>query len=306
MGLLNYFMMGNIAGGQTIVIDVNGNVRILLEGEQPLPGEVVINADGTQSTAPTSVQVRLVDALGVPQDITAEVEDIFAALEGGVDPTQLGEDFATAAGGQGGSSPTGTGTIERDGSATLASTNFETDGFTSIGLSETQSLTLSDLEAQFPPFFTESINGAPLGDNLNVETDEDIPISGQLTASDPNDDPLTFELVSGVSNGELVLNSDGSWTYTPGDDFNGQDQFTAIVDDGNGGQDTLVVNIDVLPVDDPSDIYLGEGDDDSGSVTEDVDTNLDVEGVQLEVTGTLSVQDVDGDGAFNTTPTFLS
>ncbi|WP_204244016.1 hypothetical protein, partial [Vibrio galatheae] len=64
--------------------------------------------------------------------------------------------------------------------------------------------------------------------------------------------------------------------------------------------------ITINGAEDPSDIYLGEGDDDSGSVTEDVDTNLDVEGVQLEVTGTLSVQDADGDGAFNATPTFLS
>nr|WP_238787791.1 VCBS domain-containing protein [Vibrio furnissii] len=41
-------------------------------------------------------------------------------------------------------------------------------------------------------------------------------------------------------------------------------------------------------------------------MTEDVDTDAETEGVQLEVTGRLSVTDADGDGAFNTTPTFTS
>ncbi|KJY81579.1 hypothetical protein TW81_17885, partial [Vibrio galatheae] len=71
------------------------------------------------------------------------------------------------------------------------------------------------------------------------------------------------------------------------------------------GADTQTITITINGAEDPSDICLGEGDDDSGSVTEDVDTNLDVEGVQLEVTGTLSVQDADGDGEFNTTPSFV-
>ncbi|WP_172562385.1 hypothetical protein [Vibrio furnissii] len=57
---------------------------------------------------------------------------------------------------------------------------------------------------------------------------------------------------------------------------------------------------------DDSSITLDTGDSATGSVTEDVDTDAETEGVQLEVTGRLSVTDADGDGAFNTTPTFTS
>ncbi|TFH89931.1 Ig-like domain-containing protein, partial [Vibrio ouci] len=249
MGLLKYLAIGNVAGGQTLVIDVNGDVRILLDGEQPSPGEVVLNSDGTSGAGSSDVQVGLVDLSGAAQDITLEVEDIFAALEGGQDPTQLGDDFATAAGGEGGSSLTGTGTIERDGSETLAETNFDTDGFESLGLSETQSITLIELEQQSAPFFSDD-NGAPLGESVTVSTDEDTDVAGLLAAIDPDGDTLTFALTpdGAPANGTVTLNPDGSWNYTPNTNFDGTDSFTATVSDGLGGVDTLVVNIIVNPI----------------------------------------------------------
>ncbi|MDO6532986.1 VCBS domain-containing protein, partial [Vibrio splendidus] len=57
---------------------------------------------------------------------------------------------------------------------------------------------------------------------------------------------------------------------------------------------------------DDSEITIEAGDSATGEVTEDVDTDADTAGVQLEVTGSLTVTDADGDGAFNTTPTFTS
>ncbi|HYG56604.1 MAG TPA: cadherin-like domain-containing protein, partial [Symbiobacteriaceae bacterium] len=44
--------------------------------------------------------------------------------------------------------------------------------------------------------------------------------------TDPDGDPLTATLVTGPANGTLTLNPDGSFTYTPGPNANGEDSFT--------------------------------------------------------------------------------
>ncbi|WCP68436.1 VCBS domain-containing protein [Vibrio tubiashii] len=286
MGFGTYVAMGNLAANQVIVIDVNGNVRVLVEGELPRPGEVIVQSNSDVVDNNQQLQVELVDDGGEPQDITAEIEDIFAALEEGQDPTQLGEDFATAAGGQSGSSLTASGSVTRDGTETIASTEFTTQGFQSLGLSQTQSLTLLDQFQLFEPIFVD-LNNDPLGESLAVTTDEDTAISGTLTATDQNPtDTLTFSQTSTPTNGTAVVNPDGTWTYTPNENYNGPDSFTVIVDDGNGGTDTLVVNVTVTPVNDPATVS-----DDNGTVVED-DEN------QTVASGTLEVADVDAGEAF--------
>ena len=264
MGFGTYVAMGNLAANQIIVIDVNGNVRVLIEGELPRPGEVIVQSNSDASIDDSQqLQVEFVDQNGAPQDISAEIEDIFAALEEGQDPTQLGEDFATAAGGQTGSSLTSSTTVTRDGTETIATTSFETEGFQSLGLSQTQSLSLLEQFRLFEPVFVD-INNDPLGESIAVTTDEDTAISGTLTATDQNPtDTLTFSQTSSPSNGTATVNPDGTWTYTPNTNFDGNDSFTVTVDDGNGGTDTLVVNVTVTPI--PEISVTGGGDVSEGS-----------------------------------------
>ncbi|RTZ14529.1 hypothetical protein EJ063_16570, partial [Vibrio aquaticus] len=245
MGFGTFVAVGNLAANQVIVINANGDVRVLAEGETPLPGEVVVQAGQSEDQNP---QVQLVDDNGENQDITSEIEEIFAALEEGQDPTQLGDDLATAAGGQSGSSLTASTSVSRDGTERIASTDFVTQGFESLGLSETQSLSLLEQFRLFEPVFVD-INNSPLGESLAVITDEDTPISGRLTATDQNaQDVLTFTQTSGPSNGTATVNPDGTWTYTPNENFDGSDSFEVTVDDGNGGTDTLLVNVTVTPI----------------------------------------------------------
>ncbi|KOO09826.1 hypothetical protein AKJ18_37390, partial [Vibrio xuii] len=113
----------------------------LLEGEQPKAGEVVLGQESAIDHDP-SVNVELFGEDGSTQNISDDIEEIFAALEQGQDPTQLGEDFATAAGQQVSSSVTQASTIVRNGVETLASTEFSTEGFDTLSLSETQSLSI--------------------------------------------------------------------------------------------------------------------------------------------------------------------
>ena len=44
--------------------------------------------------------------------------------------------------------------------------------------------------------------------------------------------PLSYSLVSGPHNGQLVFHADGSFTYTPTADFNSSDSFTFRANDG--------------------------------------------------------------------------
>ena len=74
-----------------------------------------------------------------------------------------------------------------------------------------------------------------------------------LNDSDLDGDFLTFELVTTVSNGDLVFNQDGTFIYTPNSNFQSEDNFTYVVSDPEGGTNTATVTITVIPVnDDPN------------------------------------------------------
>ena len=84
--------------------------------------------------------------------------------------------------------------------------------------------------------------------NGNVITDN----TGAGVDNDPDGDPLTASVVDGPLHGTLVLNADGSFTYTPydtaqGTNFADSDSFTYQLSDGKGGTDTATVSISVTP-----------------------------------------------------------
>jgi hypothetical protein len=64
-------------------------------------------------------------------------------------------------------------------------------------------------------------------------------------------------LAGGVSNGTLVLNADGSFTYTPNPYWGGVDRFSYRLTDEDGDSGEATVTIEVTPVDDP----VSAGDD---------------------------------------------
>jgi hypothetical protein len=63
--------------------------------------------------------------------------------------------------------------------------------------------------------------------------------------SDPNGDSLSASLISDVSSGALSLGEDGSFEYVPDPEFEGIDQFTYEVSDGNGETDRATAKIEV-------------------------------------------------------------
>ncbi|WP_339617460.1 cadherin-like domain-containing protein [uncultured Gilvimarinus sp.] len=96
-----------------------------------------------------------------------------------------------------------------------------------------------------------NVNDAPVAVDDTVLTSENTPIT--LTVADivtPNDtdedgDTLTISGVGNAANGSVVLNGDGSVTFTPDTDFTGEATFDYTVNDGNGGTDTATVRVNV-------------------------------------------------------------
>ncbi|WP_210442630.1 Ig-like domain-containing protein, partial [Vibrio crassostreae] len=284
---------GALALGQRIVISVDGTIKVLEEGEPLQAGDVILESqDGTNEP---QVSIKRFSSEDGEVELDQDIANIFAALEEGQDPTELGEEFATAAG-QNGSSLSASGTIERDGEETIPGTEFITTGFEALGMSRTQSLSLLDAfrsltESVTPlnnnPSFVDN-NNSPIGDTVSFTTNEDTPVNGTLSASDEDGDSLSFSKSTEPSNGTVVIDENGDWTYTPNENYNGNDSFTVEVSDGQGGTDTLTVNVGVTPVNDTPTLVDSNSDPlgDSVAVTTDEDTS---------VSGSLSASDGDND-----------
>jgi VCBS repeat-containing protein/ELWxxDGT repeat protein len=96
-------------------------------------------------------------------------------------------------------------------------------------------------------------NDQPIATADSKSGDEDHLITGQLKATDVDQgDQLTYSLaVNGApAHGGVVINADGSYTYTPNANYNGGDSFTYQVSDGHGGLSTATITLNVVAVND--------------------------------------------------------
>ena len=86
-------------------------------------------------------------------------------------------------------------------------------------------------------------------DALTVNEDGSGRIELRSNDSDANNDVLTIRVFTQPSNGTVVKNPDGTFTYTPDAGFNGSDSFTYTLTDGLF-TDTATVAVTVTPVND--------------------------------------------------------
>ncbi|HCJ0871363.1 TPA: tandem-95 repeat protein [Vibrio parahaemolyticus] len=276
-------------GNQVVVIGLDGKLRVLTEGQQPLPGEVVVTST---DVGPLDLNVQLTQEQG-SKDVTDDVLQIISAIEQGQDPSAVDEEFAPAAGENGGSSLQTSATIVRDGTELLASTSFETIGIESLGLSQTQVLALNDLfrsnlqtsaDSTDKPLATTPVTLDAIeedGGSIIITTEELL-----SNVDDEDKDTLSVEnLIIDKGNGTLVDNGDGTWTFTPQINDDTEVSFTFdIIDD----EDLVVsgsANLDILPINDApnaeNDVITTEEDT---AVTIDVLVNdSDVEGDALSI-----------------------
>lgn len=91
------------------------------------------------------------------------------------------------------------------------------------------------------------LNSAPVANaTQSLTIGEDLTVSGLVGASDPDGDTLNCTISEGPANGACVLDAHtGEFTYTPNEDFAGNDSFKVLIDDGNGGTTEQVVTVSV-------------------------------------------------------------
>ena len=88
----------------------------------------------------------------------------------------------------------------------------------------------------------------PIAQDQLAGTSEGVAKNGQVSAIDPDNNPLTYSEVTGAAHGTVTLNSDGSFTYTPAASFSGVDSFTFLACDGIADSNVATVSIVVSPV----------------------------------------------------------
>ncbi|WP_147277700.1 Ig-like domain-containing protein, partial [Flavobacterium glaciei] len=164
---------------------------------------------------------------------------------------------------------------------------------------------------------TVTVTVTPVADIVNdtATTNEDVAVTIDVLDND------TFQGVYGTdfavtattapANGTVLINADGTITYTPNPDFNGTDSFTYTVTvtnaDGTTTTETATVNVTVTPV---ADIV-----NDTATTNEDVAVTIDVldndtfqgvYGTDYEVTATTAPANgtvlINADGTITYTP----
>ncbi len=96
-------------------------------------------------------------------------------------------------------------------------------------------------------------NVAPTAADGTNTTQEDTSVNGTLSATDPNNDALTFSIVDQPANGTVSITDplQGKYAYSPTLNFFGDDTFTFKANDGNLNSNTAAVTVTVSPVNDP-------------------------------------------------------
>ncbi len=145
-------------------------------------------------------------------------------------------------------------------------------------------LTFSQIET----ILTDPVEEAPVAndDTAVVDEDDTVVIDVLDNDTDANGDDLTVTEATSPD-GEVTINPDGTLTFAPNENFNGDTTISYTVTDGNGGFDTATVDVTVNPVNDaPDAVNDAETTPEDTPVTVDVLGNdTDVDGDMLTITG---------------------
>ncbi len=94
---------------------------------------------------------------------------------------------------------------------------------------------------------------APVAQDMALETYKNLPNEGKLPANDPEGQQLTYTVIRGPKRGQVTVQPDGSFTYTPKKNKVGTDSFTYTATDPAGNVSrTGTVTIEILKPKDKS------------------------------------------------------
>ncbi|WP_280518221.1 cadherin domain-containing protein [Pseudoxanthomonas helianthi] len=107
---------------------------------------------------------------------------------------------------------------------------------------------------------------APTVADQAVVTNEDTALSGQVLASDHDNNITGYSVANLPALGTVSLDAaTGAWTYTPGSNLNGADQFVITITDADGNHVQQTVDVAITPVNDapavvpPATLAIDEG-----------------------------------------------
>jgi hypothetical protein len=155
-------------------------------------------------------------------------------------------------------------------------------------------------------------NHAPVAHAQQVEINEDSPMNITLTATDLENDALTYAYTD-ASHGQ-VTGSAPSVTYTPAADYSGPDQFTFTASDASATSTPATISITVKAVNDPpvakNDVYTKDEDQPlvctaaTGVLSNDFDIENDALTAELvtNVPASKGTLVLNADGGFTFTP----
>ncbi|MET0070595.1 MAG: Ig-like domain-containing protein [Candidatus Thiodiazotropha sp.] len=241
-----------------------GLVQFVDNGDETAPAfSVTVNDGDTDSnTLAATINFTLVSdttPVANADNITVAEGGTATALAGG-SPTVLDNDAGL------GDTPVtvslvtdvNNGTLTLNGDGTFSYTHDGTENFAD---SFTYRVTDNDGETADA---TVTINVTPVSDQTPVANADSITVAEGATVTTLvggsstvlnndtglGDTPVTVSLVTDVTNGLLILNGDGSFSYTHDGSENFTDSFTYRITDNDGETADVTVSIDVTPVSD--------------------------------------------------------
>jgi len=284
---------GTVAGNDTLSGD-GGNTWSKLT--DPTNGTVLVNSDGTFTYTPTadwsgtdSFTYQLCDTDGdcdsatvtitvnAADDLPVAADDSFSTAEDtAYNGTVAGNDTLSGDGGNTWSKLTdptnGTVLVNSDGTFTYTPTAdwSGTDSFT-YQLCDTD----GDCDSATVTITVSAADDLPVAADDSFSTAEDTAYNGTVAGNDTlsGDGGNTWSKLTDPTNGTVLVNSDGTFTYTPTADWSGTDSFTYQLCDTDGDCDSATVTITVSAADD-----LPVAADDSFSTAEDTAYNGTVAG----------------------------
>ncbi|MBO6521931.1 MAG: tandem-95 repeat protein [Rhodospirillales bacterium] len=173
----------------------------------------------------------------------------------------------------------------------VTATSTEAENQDTAGVTETATITVT----------VDNTNDGPDANDDTATTDEDSSVTINVLANDTDLDgdtlTVTNATVENGADGTVVINPDGSITFTPGDGFDALDdgesqnvEISYTISDGQGGFDTATATVTVTGSNDGP-----VATDDSATTTEDTAVTMDLTQNDTDLDGdTLTVTQIDG------------
>lgn len=301
-GDFTYTPNANFFGLDTIVVQI-------CDDGTPLPALCVNDTIFVTVTPVNDAPFAVNDTLVTNEDtpVTHLITSNDYDIDGTINTATVDLDLATSGIQSTVTTPAGTWTVNAAGNLTYTpATNYCGVASLSYVVNDNGGLTSNVATIRVT---VNCINDAPVVDNEYLTTNEDTPVSGDLT--DVGDFDVDGNLVVNTtpivnpSNGSIIINTDGTFTYTPNPDFFGSDMVVVQICDDGTPLPAICVNdtifLTILPVNDPP-----IANNDTTSTLEDVMVSINIISNDTDIDGTINPASVDLDPTAPGQQTFVS